>query len=206
MKLQIDDMAHYLDYDEIIDFGFNPQCTLTKLANEILTFSKDEIDCIKNTFEYVRDKIFHSADIQGQSVTCKASEVLLAKEGICFAKSHLLAALLRCNQIPTGFCYQRLILNDEMAPCFVLHGLKAVYVERFDKWVRLDARGNKLRISTPFSLERENLAFEIRPEQGEEDTPIIFATPDRNVIRALENSKNLETLWSNLPTELHCVY
>lgn len=41
--------------------------------------------------------------------------------GICFAKSHLLAALLRCKSIPAGFCYQKLILDDETAPVLIYH-------------------------------------------------------------------------------------
>ncbi len=52
-----------------------------------------------------------SADINGKVVTCKASEVLRYKEGICNAKAHLLATILRANGIPSGFCYQRLILG-----------------------------------------------------------------------------------------------
>ena len=47
----------------------------------------------------------------------------MAKEGICYAKSHLLAAILRANLFPTGFCYQRLVLDDKTDSRFVLHGL-----------------------------------------------------------------------------------
>jgi len=36
-------------------------------------------------------------------VTCKASDVLIYGTGYCYAKSHLLAALLRANAIPAGF-------------------------------------------------------------------------------------------------------
>ena len=133
MKLQFSDLARYLEANEIIDFECRDSCEITNLALEIKANSEDEISYIKNAFEYVRDSISHSADIQGNIVTCKASEVLRTKEGICYAKSHLLAALLRCNQIPTGFCYQRLILDDETAPYLIIHGLNAVYIEKFDK-------------------------------------------------------------------------
>jgi transglutaminase-like putative cysteine protease len=51
-------------------------------------------------FEYVRDEIHHSFDAQMNPITCRASDVLHHKTGYCFAKSHLLAALLRANQIP----------------------------------------------------------------------------------------------------------
>ena len=46
-----------------------------------------------------------------------------------FAKSHLLAALLRYKSIPTGFCYQKLILDDETAPVLIYHGFNGVYIE-----------------------------------------------------------------------------
>ena len=151
----------------------------------------------------MRDSVSHSADIQGKTITCRASEVLMAKEGICYAKSHLLAAILRYNKIPTGFCYQRLILDDESSSYLVIHGLNAVYVDRLAKWVRLDARGNKPGVNAQFSLEQEKLAFPIRSEKGEEDIPVIFAKPDENVVRALTSSKNFETLWDNLPNKLH---
>jgi len=203
MKLQFNDLARYLEASETIDFKSQASCDITNLALEIKANSEDEISYIKNAFEYVRDNISHSADIQGNIVTCKASEVLRAKEGICYAKSHLLAALLRSNQIPTGFCYQRLILDDTLDPHLILHGLNAVYIESLDKWIRLDARGNKLGVDAQFSLEQEQLAFSVRIDKGEEDIPIIFAYPDENVIKALTKSKSLEALWVNLPTELY---
>jgi len=213
MKPQTKDVTQYLkscdiiDFEhqtscDIIDFGHQTSCEITALAYEIKSCSKDEISYIKNAFEYVRDNISHSADIRGRVVTCKASEVLRAKEGICYAKSHLLAALLRCNQIPAGFCYQRLILDDETAPHLILHGLNAVYIKSLDKWIRLDARGNKPGVDAQFSTNDEKLAFLVRTHKGEEDILTIFSSPDENVIKALTKNKKLEDLWRNLPTEL----
>jgi len=198
MRLQFNDIARYLEESDIINFSRD----VTDLSNDIATYSVDEIDFIKNAFEYMRDNISHSADINGSVVTCTASEVLQAKEGICYAKSHLLAAILRCNRIPTGFCYQRLLLDDENAPYLILHGLNAVYIKTLNKWIKLDARGNKPGVDAQFSLEAEKLAFPVRVEKGEEDIPIIFANPDENVIKALTKSRSLDDLWANLPTEL----
>jgi len=199
---QSDDITQFLESSDIIDFGRVVSCEITKLSHKIAANSIDEIDYIKNAFEYVRDTIAHSADIDGKIVTCRASDVLWAKEGICYAKSHLLAAILRCNHIPTGFCYQRLILNDTSAPYLVLHGLNAVYIEKVNAWIRLDARGNKLGVDAQFSLGKEKLAFPIRLDKGEEDIGMIFTSPDKNVIQALTNSKTIEELWSNLPKDL----
>jgi len=203
MKLQHSSIARYLEPSDIIDFGYQLSQEVTALAHEIKTHSKDTISYIKNAFEYVRDNISHSADIQGSTVTCKASDVLKAREGICYAKSHLLAALLRCNQIPAGFCYQRIILDDETAPYLILHGLNAVFIKSLNKWIRLDARGNKPGVNAQFSTAKEQLAFPIRAQRGEEDIQTIFATPDKNIIKALTENKSLESLWLNLPTKLY---
>ena len=192
---------NYLEPNEIIDFDKSTQ--IRNLSGFILSNSKDETDFIKNAFEYVRDNISHSADISGKIVTCKASEVLTAGEGICYAKSHLLAALLRSCGVQTGFCYQRLILDDENAPYLVLHGLNAVYISEVDKWIRLDARGNKPGVDAQFSLYDEKLAFTVRTDKGEEDIPDIFAKPDINAVNALTCHKTLEALWANLPGNIH---
>src|SRR5262245_56796051 len=72
-------------------------------------------------FHWVRDQIRHSLDHQQDIVTCSASQVLRHRTGLCYSKSHLLAALLRANQIPAGFVYQRLSLDDR-GPPYCLHG------------------------------------------------------------------------------------
>jgi len=165
LKPQFESLSHYIEASEIIDFGRGTSCEIAKLAHDIFLYSSNKVDFIKNAFEYVRDKIHHSADISGKVVTCKASEVLKAGEGICYAKSHLLAALLRCNLIPTGFCYQRLILDEDEANYCIIHGLNAVYIEEFGKWIRLDARGNKPSVNAQFSFAEEKLAFLVRTEK-----------------------------------------
>ena len=48
----------------------------------------------KNCFEFVRDFIKHSWDFKLNPVTCRVSDVLRHGTGYCYAKSHLLAALL----------------------------------------------------------------------------------------------------------------
>src|SRR5216683_783179 len=67
-------------------------------------------------FRFVRDEVAHSCDVQARRVTRTASDVLAYREGICYAKSHLAAALLRAAGIPSGICYQRLtLLKDDSA-------------------------------------------------------------------------------------------
>ncbi|MDE6719889.1 MAG: transglutaminase-like domain-containing protein [Treponemataceae bacterium] len=193
---KIDD---YLKRDDVIDFENE---VVSKLADALFQKADGELDFIKTAYEFVRDKISHSADRGEDAVTCAASEVLKAGHGICFAKSHLLAALLRAKSVPAGFCYQKLILDDETAPVLIYHGLNGVYIKDRKKWIRLDARGNKVGVNAQFSLETERLAFAVRPELGEEDGFIIYPAPDAKVVEKLRNAKTRTELWKNLPKEL----
>ncbi|MDX8046458.1 transglutaminase family protein [Gracilibacillus sp. S3-1-1] len=199
MKLQLEtnDMEKYLQATEIIDYT-NPliQETVYKLFESTLT----EIDKVKKAFEFVRDEISHSWDIQGTLVTCAASEVLTHKQGICYAKSHLLAAILRASGIPTGFCYQRLMLFDTPEQGYVIHALNAVYLSSLQKWIRLDARGNKPGVVAEFSVEKEKLAFSIQADKDEIDYPIVFAQPNHNTINTLKTNRNaIEMYTTKLP-------
>ncbi len=86
-------------------------------------------------FAWVRDNIRHSLDHNDNRVTLSAAEVLRYGTGLCYSKSHLLAALLRANEIPCGLVYQRLATSDS-GSSFCLHGLNAVWLPEFD-WYRM---------------------------------------------------------------------
>lgn len=190
----------YLEADKVIDYN---QEAIRKLAEELYLKAGSRLEYIKMAYEFVRDKIPHSADINADRITCTASEVLEAGHGICFAKSHLLAALLRCKSIPAGLCYQKLILDDEEFPdVLIYHGLNGVYIEELKKWIRLDARGNKEGVNAQFSLEEEQLAFPIRAEKGEEDGFVVYPKPDLKILEKLRVNKTRTELFGNLPTEL----
>lgn len=124
----------------------------------------NELDFIKIVYEFFRDNISYSSDINEDIVTCTDFEVLRTGHGICFAKSHLLAALLRCKSISVCFCYQKLILDYEIAPILIYHGLNGVYIKDYKKWIRLDARGNKTDMDAQFSIDIEQLEFTICPK------------------------------------------
>ena len=132
----------------------------------------------------------------------KLRDTLKAGHGICFAKSHLLAALWRLKGISTSFCYQKLILDDEIAPILIYHGLKAVYLKDYKKWIRLDARGNKVGINAQFSIDHEQLAFPIHFEKGEIDGLIIYPNPDLEILKKLKTNETRPELWKNLPIKL----
>lgn len=189
----------YLKRDSIIDYDDKD---VTELADVLFKKTDDELDFIKKSYEFVRDAVSHSADINADIITCTASQVLKACHGICFAKSHLLAAMLRCKSVPAGFCYQKLILDDKTAPILVYHGLNGVYIKSLKKWIRLDGRGNKHGVNAQFSTETERLAYPIRTELGEVDGFTVYPNPDTAILQKLKNCKTRTKLYKNLPVEL----
>ena len=192
-------MDEYLKKDDVVNYE---NVNIIQLVDSLWSNADSDVEYIKKAYEFVRDNISHSADINEDMLTCSASEVLEEGHGICFAKSHLLAALLRCKSIPTGFCYQKLILDDETAPILIYHGLNGVYIKEYKMWIRLDARGNKEGVDAQFSLESEQLAFPIRAEKGEEDGFVIYPDPDIKILQKFKNNKTRTGLWDDLPTEL----
>ena len=199
LKLYTENTEAYLKCDAVINFD---NTKVSELANTLYESSESETDYIRKVYEYVRDNISHSADAGEDEVTCSAGEVFEAGHGICFAKSHLLAALLRAKSIPVGFCYQKLILDDETAPVLIYHGLNGVYLNEYNKWIRLDARGNKPGVNAQFSIDSEQLAFPICSEKGEEDGFVIYPDPDKEIIRALKENSSRTRLWEDLPMKL----
>lgn len=186
-------MEEYLQATEIIDWQ-HPE--VTKLSNQIASGHSTSMAIAKACFEWVRDEIFHSVDYQMNPVTCRASDVLKHRTGYCYAKSHLLAALLRANQIPAGFCYQRLSINDKGAP-YSLHGFNAIHLPEMG-WYRVDARGNKPEINAQFSPPQEQLAYQVRlPEEADFQT--IFANPLQTVIEALQAQTKWDEMHRHLP-------
>ena len=147
-------------------------------------------------FSFVRDEIAHSWDYRRNPVTCRASDVLQHGTGYCYAKSHLLAALLRANGIPAGLCYQRLAVG-EVGPPFCLHGLNAVYLQEFG-WYRIDARGNKPGVAAAFAPPQEQLAFPVLAPE-ERDLPEIWAEPLPQVIASLTGHATVQDVAAHLP-------
>ena len=99
-------MQKYLEATDIIDYHDE---NIQALAKKLSLGTSDDEAIAKSCYEWVRDNIHHSGDYKDDITTCKASDVLKYGTGWCYAKAHLLAALLRANSISTGFCYQRLL-------------------------------------------------------------------------------------------------
>lgn len=186
-------MKAYLGSSEFIDWK-HP--LVAAKAAELAEGCLSDEAVAKCCFEFVRDFIKHSWDYRMNPVTCKASEVLIHGTGYCYAKSHLLAALLRANAIPAGLCYQRLTVETD-GPPYCLHGLNAVYLKQY-AWYRIDARGNKPGVAAEFSPPIEKLAFPI-VDALERDFPEIRAEPLPLVVKALTQNKTVEQVFENLP-------
>jgi len=186
-------MQTYLESSYYINWQ---QDNVLKQAQYLASKCGNEEETVKACFEFVRDTIKHSWDYELNPITCKASDVLEQGTGFCYAKSHLLAALLRANNIPSGLCYQRLTIANDVPP-FCLHGLNAVFLKQYG-WYRMDARGNKQGINAAFCPPIERLAFPILTA-GEVDLPEIWAEPLAVVIRALEKYDSYIDVANNLP-------
>lgn len=182
------DLSAYLAADEVVDHH-HPlvRDTAARLARN----ATDSYVYARLAFEFVRDTIPHSQDSGDPRVTWRASDVLEQGTGICYAKAHALAALLRAEDIPTALCYQTFD---------VVHGLVAV---RFNgAWHRQDPRGNKPGVDARFSLSGERLAFLPDPGAGELDHPILYTTAHPAVLTALKTALDRPHLWKTLPTTL----
>ncbi|MGV9880116.1 transglutaminase domain-containing protein [Streptomyces sp. NPDC003006] len=189
------DLSAYLAADEAIDHH-HPLVreTAARLAEKVT----DSYVYAQAAYEFVRDTIPHSADSGDMRVTWRASDVLEQGTGICHAKAHALAALLRAEDIPTALCYQRLTHDAGTGHC--VHGLVAV---RFHgAWHRQDCRGNKPGVDARFSLAGERLAFAPDGKSSEMDYPVLYSAPHPVVLSFLRNAPDRPHLWENLPDAL----
>jgi transglutaminase-like putative cysteine protease len=186
-------MEEYLKVSEVIDWQ-HPE--IMARAKQIALGHETSTTIAQACFEWVRDEIFHSFDHQMNPLTWRASDVLQHRTGYCFAKSHLLAALLRANQIPAGFCYQRLSIDDQGAP-YSLHGFNAVHLPALG-WYRVDARGNKVGVNAQFTPPQEQLAFKVQVSE-EADFPGILAEPLQMIVEALQAQNTWDEMLHNLP-------
>ncbi|MFJ8309935.1 MULTISPECIES: transglutaminase domain-containing protein [unclassified Streptomyces] len=190
-------LSAYLAADEVIDHG-HP--IVRETAARLKSGAADTYSYAEAAYEYVRDVIPHSQDSGDLRVTWRASDVLAQRTGICCAKSHALAALLRAEAISAALCYQRLADDDGSNP--LVHGLVAVRLPGMDAWARLDARGNKPGVDAQFSLDPERLAWKARPEFSEVDYPVLYDVPHPAVMSALKAAPDRPSLWPIYPTEL----
>jgi transglutaminase-like putative cysteine protease len=183
----------FLRSTDVIDWQHPAVTARARLLRADLS---DPTAVARRCFEWVRDDIRHTADFGLTPVTCAASEVLEQGSGYCYAKSHLLAALLRANGLAAGLCYQRLSL-DENGREFCLHGFNAVLLPGIG-WYRADPRGNRPDIDAQFIPPVERLAFTARLP-GELDLPEIWPDPLPVVVEALRSHATAREVGEHLP-------
>jgi len=182
----------------LIDFC-HPE--MIKKSFQLFKPMMSDVEKAKVAYEFVRDEIPHSFDCNARVITARASDVLIHQTGICQAKANLLAALLRSQNIPTGFCFQHTTLADDDSLGYCVHAYNAVFLE--DHWIRLDARGNKPGVHAQFSLEKPVLAFSNRPEYDEYHWPGIYANPHRDTMLILKKAGSLQDVLDHLPESLN---
>ena len=199
LELESNNLDDYLEeIPPIIEFS-TPKVKETIAAIEAQADSPRER--AKLAFEFARDEISHSFDTNSEVITVGAEDAIAKKEGICFAKSHVLAALLRGMNIPAGFCYQRVLRKGTVDSGYALHGLNAVYLDDVG-WFRVDPRGNKPGVDSQFSTDEEKLAYPIREEPGEFDYPNVLTSPLPSVISAMHETKDCHTLFYDRPASM----
>jgi len=184
----------FLEENPYIDFSSSIIMEKTK---SLFYGVGDDITKAKIAYEYVRDEIPHTFDIQSDMITAKASDVLIHNTGICHAKANLLAALLRSQNIPTGFCFQHLTLSDDDSLGYCVHCHNAIFLE--NKWIKVDARGNTNGIEAQFSLTEPILAFSNRIDYDEYSWEGIYSKPHTDTMLMLEKASSLQDVIDNIP-------
>jgi transglutaminase-like putative cysteine protease len=183
--------TRYLDHDD---------ARIGALVDTRRWRAETAVEGARAAFEFVRDEIPHSWDLKSHRVTRTASEVLAHGEGLCYAKAHLLTAILRHLRVPSGLAYQHLTFGDTRETGYSVHGLSTAFLE--GRWIRLDARGNKAGVDAQFSLAAERLAFAVRAEIEERDYEENFCDVHPTIARTLESEDDLHVLVKRLPEVL----
>ena len=98
---------------------------------------------------------------------------------------------MRADGVPSGISYQYLTRADEdESEGYIIHALNTVFISALNKWIRLDARGNKENVHADFSLE-ERLSFPIRNHLSEIDFRDNNTDLDERLIHILQESRSI---------------
>ena len=184
LKLESDRPADYLGAIPPVIEWATP--VVKEQVERMMASAPSDLERARLAFELARDQVAHSFDTGHGVVSISAADALRNGEGICFAKSHVLASLLRGMGIPCGFCYQRVLRKGTVE----------------SGWFRVDPRGNKPGVDSRFTTDVEHLAYPIRPELGEVDYPNVFIAPLPAVIQAMEDAKDCHELFWSRPVQL----
>ncbi len=187
------DFSLYLENTPIIDFKSEE---VQKICERFTEFKQNPILLAQKAFYFVQNNFPHSSDCKKTELSISASDVIKNGHGICFAKSHLYAAILRNFGIPCGFCYQ--ILCAKQKNHFYPHSLNAVYFYELKRWVRLDVRGNKPGQNAKFSIEKEFLAYTPDASKNEVTLPMIYTAPFKGAIDCMKKCHDKPEFFKHL--------
>jgi len=188
------DLSAFLEENEYIDYSAQ---IIQDKTDDLLSGIATDANKALVAYEFVRDEIAHSFDINAKVITAKASDVLRYKTGICHAKANLLAAMLRSVGIPVGFCFQHITLAEDESLGYCVHCYNAIFIE--NRWIKVDARGNTNGKDAQFSLNEPQLAYPNRPQFDEYFWPGIYARPHMATMQMLERAKTLQDILDNIP-------
>lgn len=194
-----DDLGRYLEDTITIDWQ-TP--IVSERATALLAGCDTPEARVEALFRFVRDEIADAVETPDAPLACSASQVLHAGAGLDYAKSHLLAALLRFAGVPTGFCYARLV-DPEHPGRFVLRGSNAIWWAPGACWVPLDASDGRgaaavsVRFAPPWQLPTLP-----DPGRGEGFLPAILRRPPRRIIDLLERAPDLAAALRGRPDGL----
>jgi len=188
------DTTIFLAENQYIDFS---SAIIQDKARKLFHGIDSDVEKAKIAYEYVRDEVPHTFDIQSDIITAKASDVLIYNTGICHAKANLLSALLRAQSIPAGFCFQRLTLSDDSSLGYCIHCYNAIFID--NHWIKVDARGNTNGKNAQFSLGEPQLAFENRRDYDEYYLEGIYASPHMATMLMLDKANSLQDVFDNIP-------
>ena len=191
------DVNDYLEHSDIVDYDH----PIVKEVAEHLTYGcSDSLAKAKAVYDFVKNQIFYSFQINATSVTIKASEVLDKGHGTCYSKAHLLAALMRVSGIPAGFCYQ--LRYDKETERLFVHGFNSVYIQDSSKWMRLDASFHTDEEREHYDSFLEQPELIINKKLGEKDNFAVYLSPSKRVIKALEAFDTVADLRNHMPARI----
>ena len=187
-------MEAFLTATEYVDYNDE---AIQQKAKELFSDCMSDVENAEIAYKFVRDDIIHSFDCGAEVITARASEVLKAGTGICHAKANLLAALLRSQGIPAGFCFEHITLADDESLGYCVHAYNAVWLD--GRWIRLDARGSTNGTNAQFSLGKPVLAYPPREQYDEYFFNGIYSRPHQESMDMLEKAESLQDIIDNIP-------
>ncbi len=197
----VEDYSKFLVETDLIDFS-NPEIQSVISSIKAKAKQGDDVELAKLAFEFVRDEIPHAMDEESFAKlvpNLKASDVLKNKNAFCFGKSILLCAILRGMKIECGFSNQLLMFDEAISDRKIIHTVNAIYLKSLQKWIRVDARGNKPEdVNAEFSIDEEKLAYEARAEFNEINNLGIYSEVEKAAINLHQISKTNAEIIDNL--------